>query len=58
MIPRLTDTKILQSYLKDFPVVALLGARQVGKSTLARGIGCDHYFDLENPRDLARLDQP
>lgn len=58
MIPRLTDIKNLQSYLKDFPVVALLGARQAGKSTLARGLNCNHYFDLENPRDLARLDQP
>lgn len=58
MIARLTDTKLLQGFLKDFPVVALLGARQVGKSTLARSLECDHFLDLENPRDLARLDQP
>jgi len=58
MIVRLTDTKALQGYLRDFPVVAVLGARQVGKSTLARSMGCDHFFDLENPRDLARFEQP
>jgi len=58
MIPRLTDKQILLNYLKNFPVVAILGARQVGKSTLARSMEWDHYFDLENPRDLARLDQP
>ena len=43
------------------PVTALLGPRQCGKTTLARGLvapGTPNYFDLENPRDLARLDQP
>lgn len=49
--------------LREFPVVALLGARQVGKSTLARQIadsrrGPVHWFDLENPVDLARLSDP
>ena len=58
MIDRPTDRKALQLYLRDFPVIALLGARQVGKSTLARSMDCRHFFDLENPRDLARLDQP
>lgn len=42
--------------------MALLGARQVGKTTIARQIterktGVT-YFDLENPRDLARLADP
>ncbi|NJM39140.1 MAG: ATP-binding protein [Akkermansiaceae bacterium] len=40
------------------PVVAILGPRQCGKTTLARMILADHYFDLENPRDLARLENP
>jgi len=44
--------------LKDSPAVGILGPRQVGKSTLAKQIGCDHFFDLENPRDLARLENP
>jgi predicted AAA+ superfamily ATPase len=42
-----------------FPAVALLGARQVGKTTLARQIaGADRssiYLDLERPSDLAKL---
>lgn len=43
------------------PVVALLGPRQCGKTTLAKSYVTDspvHYFDLENPIDLARLEQP
>jgi len=41
-----------------FPVTAILGARQCGKTTLAKELDHDFYFDLENPRDLARLDEP
>jgi predicted AAA+ superfamily ATPase len=46
--------------LRQFPVVALLGARQVGKTTLARQVaaqweGPTHVFDLEDPDDQARL---
>jgi predicted AAA+ superfamily ATPase len=49
--------------LKRFPVVAILGARQVGKTTLAASIAptlSDRIsrFDLENPSDLARLADP
>lgn len=39
-------------------MVALLGARQVGKSTLARQLEPDHFYDLENSRHVARLDDP
>src|SRR5689334_18013851 len=45
-------------------VVALLGPRQCGKTTLAKHYFSKHdgketqYFDLENPRDLIRLDDP
>jgi predicted AAA+ superfamily ATPase len=43
-------------------VVALLGARQVGKTTLARQVAAERrgvtFFDLENPADLARLSDP
>lgn len=36
--------------LKQFPVVVILGARQVGKTTLAKQLAPDwRYFDLENP---------
>ncbi len=41
-----------------FPVTAILGPRQCGKTTLARTLVADFYFDLENPQDLARLEQP
>jgi uncharacterized protein len=41
-----------------FPVTAILGPRQSGKTTLAREFPTDHYFDLENPRDLALLAEP
>ncbi len=41
-----------------FPVTAILGPRQCGKTTLAREFPADHYFDLENPRDEALLAEP
>jgi predicted AAA+ superfamily ATPase len=49
--------------LAQFPVVGILGARQVGKTTLARDF-IEHRasratcFDLEDPRDLGRLGEP
>ena len=42
-------------------VVALIGPRQCGKTTLARqfvSVDSINYFDLEDPLSLARLDQP
>lgn len=42
-------------------VVALIGPRQVGKTTLARTLVAPdslNYFDLEDPISLARLDEP
>jgi hypothetical protein len=42
-------------------VVALLGPRQSGKTTLARSFvpaGSLNYFDLEDPASLARLAEP
>lgn len=45
------------------PVVALLGPRQCGKSTLASDYihkikSETHFFDLENPRDFSQLENP
>ena len=45
------------------PVVALLGPRQCGKTTLARQyvkeqVNKVHYFDLEDPEDLVLLQAP
>ncbi len=44
--------------LSDYPAVALLGARQVGKTTLARQIGETRqavYLDIERPSDRQKL---
>lgn len=43
------------------PATALLGPRQCGKTTLARKLNVSlkgKFFDLENPRDLVRLENP
>jgi predicted AAA+ superfamily ATPase len=53
----------IRRHLRMFPVVGLLGARQVGKTTLARLVAGGTrspvtYFDLESPEDLARLGEP
>ena len=52
----------LQDRLSFYPGVVLLGARQVGKSTLARHIAKQTpgavFLDLELPADRARLDNP
>ncbi len=42
--------------LEKFPVVTILGARQVGKTTLAKQVVPDwKYVDLENPNDVERI---
>jgi predicted AAA+ superfamily ATPase len=63
MIDRELHARQITGLLKRFPVVAILGARQVGKTTLAASIAptlTDRIsrFDLENPSDLARLSDP
>jgi predicted AAA+ superfamily ATPase len=58
MIQRKRDLSYLLELIDLFPVTAVLGARQSGKTTLVSQIKSDHYFDLENPRDLARLENP
>lgn len=55
MFPRLTETA-LQAAARAFPVVVILGARQVGKTTLARAAFPRHrYADLEDPRTAERF---
>ena len=60
-VNRRSTEEVLDS-LEDYPVVALLGARQVGKSTLAKKICADFqdavYLDLESPRDINKLQDP
>ena len=51
----------LRDLLADYPAVALIGPRQVGKTTLALEIAevvDSVYLDLESPADLARLSDP
>ena len=57
-ILRSKDEDSVRALMKLFPVTAILGPRQAGKTTLARRFKPDHIFDLENPRDLAMLEQP
>ncbi len=58
MIERPTDLEKLSTLMTSFPVTAILGARQTGKTTLARQFDSEQFFDLENPRDTALLQQP
>jgi predicted AAA+ superfamily ATPase len=63
LIERPRHLKQLKGLLERHPVVGILGARQVGKTTLAQQLiasysGPTTFFDLENPEDLARLQEP
>jgi len=61
MIHRTIDSKRIQTALKRSRIVALLGPRQCGKTTLARHfvpVESLNYFDLEDPASLARLSEP
>lgn len=61
MIDRKTDIELVRTALKRSRVVALLGPRQCGKTTLARQFvpaQSLNYFDLEDPASLARLMEP
>ncbi len=61
MISRPQAYKNITKTLELFPVAALLGPRQCGKTTLARIIAEENpyvFFDLENPVDVARLSAP
>lgn len=61
MIDRARDRSVVARAVKRSRVVALLGARQCGKTTLAREfvrVDSQNYFDLEDPAGLARLSEP
>ena len=60
MIDRALDST-LRKRLNTTSAVALLGSRQVGKTTLAKDLKLDkptHYLDLERPSDVAKLADP
>ena len=52
----------LRQLLSEFPAVAILGPRQVGKTTLAHELAAalpaTSYLDLESPADAAKLSDP
>jgi len=63
MIPRADALRTVGGLLDRHRIVAVLGARQVGKTTLARAVARAQerpvtYFDLEDPADLDSLDDP
>jgi predicted AAA+ superfamily ATPase len=58
-----TLKQIIEVSLKQYPVVGILGSRQVGKTTLAKKIERSLskkplYLDLELPSDFSRLQEP
>jgi predicted AAA+ superfamily ATPase len=62
MISRLLEQNLHDS-LETFPIVGLIGPRQVGKTTLAKALrekwpGKSIYIDLELPSDLMKLSSP
>ena len=63
-IERIKELKMLEWRLKYSPVVAILGPRQCGKTTLSKQFARKHpnskvhFFDLEDHRDLARFENP
>ena len=63
MIERLAQIDHIKSLLSQNPIVAIIGARQVGKTTITYEIE-KHWkapstrFDCEDPDDLVRLNEP
>jgi len=61
MLHRSVVRQTIADALRRSRVVALIGPRQCGKTTLAREFlnpESPNYFDLEDPESLARLDEP
>jgi uncharacterized protein len=62
-IKRTVEIDLLNTRFRNNPIVTILGPRQCGKTTLARQFTDQwpkdvSFFDLENPRDLRRLEEP
>jgi predicted AAA+ superfamily ATPase len=54
-------SETIEKHLQHSPAVALLGPRQVGKTTLAKEISRSRasiYLDLESPEDQLKLNDP
>jgi hypothetical protein len=61
MIERISENQV-RELLNGFPCVAIIGPRQVGKTTLAKiiqkGYKSSLYLDLEFQKDFIKLDDP
>ena len=60
MIERQIEIAAIRRLIRYSPVVGIIGARQVGKTTLARQVVAKEkrhstLFDLEDPGDILRL---
>ncbi len=57
-LPRATVLARIRAGFEGWPIVALLGPRQCGKTSLTRGFASrpENYFDLHDPVDLVRLE--
>ncbi len=63
MLNRKRELATLKQLLNSHRAVCIVGARQVGKTTLAHALAAGWMqpvtvFDLEDPRDMARLQDP
>ena len=64
LIARMIERRLpprLRDLLREYPAVALLGPRQVGKTTLAHEVAesvDSVYSDLESAADRAKLSDP
>lgn len=60
MIPRESLEKQITDSIGLFPITALIGPRQCGKTTIAKSIAANRlssFFDMENPAEYASLTQ-
>jgi predicted AAA+ superfamily ATPase len=61
MLDRIAIRERIETALERSRIVALIGPRQCGKTTLAQEFlppDSARYFDLEDPENLARLEEP
>ena len=58
MIKRQNDIEEISNRINNYPVTTILGPRQSGKTTIAGQCNPVESYDLENPIDIARLDNP